>query len=315
MRATTALLSAALTLCGTASFAQSSYNIVVEPVGQTIDTIIHAPIEYDDNGVVKAQHFNADNLTAEEYQAILDEADRIRAYRESNGLNFESEYVSPEYITPDTTTYSSTSSTTYNAPTYSTQTYETTTAPVADANSSYQIELFAPETPTYTAAAPTYTAPTYSTSSAKTHTVSKGETLYRISKLYNVSIPDIQAENGMSGTTLSVGQHIRIPGVIVESANTYAQPIYANTTSSTSNTSYINNRVVEPTPVWRSSGIETTISSEATYAVLPKDTLYKISRFTCVGVKEIISRNGISNPNDLTPGQRLTLPAGHCLSR
>ena len=59
MRATTLLLSAALTLCSTASFAQSSYNIVVEPVGQTIDSIIHAPIEYDENGVVKAQHFNA----------------------------------------------------------------------------------------------------------------------------------------------------------------------------------------------------------------------------------------------------------------
>jgi len=48
---------------------------------------------------------------------------------------------------------------------------------------------------------------------------------------------------------------------------------------------------------------------------LPKDTLYKISRFTCVDVKDIISRNGISNPDDLSPGDMLTLPAGHCLTR
>ena len=59
MRATILLLSAALTLCGTSALAQSSYNVVVEPVGQTVDAIINAPVEYDDNGVVKAQHFNA----------------------------------------------------------------------------------------------------------------------------------------------------------------------------------------------------------------------------------------------------------------
>jgi len=300
MRATTVLLSAALTLCGTASFAQSSYNIVVEPVGQTIDTIIHAPIEYDENGVVKAQHFNADNLTDEEYQLILEEADRIRSYRDANGLNFESEYITPEYV-------------------------DATPEPVANRDSNYQIELFAPETPTYSAstyaaptyAAPTYSAPTYTTSSAKTHTVSKGETLYRISKLYGVSIPDIQAENAMSGTTLSVGQHIRIPGVIVESANTVSQPIYANTESNLTprRSTNITRRVVEPAPVWQSSGIETSIASEAIYAVLPKDTLYSISRRTCTAVSEIISRNGIANPNALKPGQRLTLPAGHCLPR
>jgi len=61
--------------------------------------------------------------------------------------------------------------------------------------------------------------------------------------------------------------------------------------------------------------IETSISSEKTYAVLPKDTLYKISRFTCVDVKDIIARNGISNPDSLSPGDKITLPAGHCLSR
>ena len=309
MRATTLLLSAALTLCSTATFAQSSYNIVVEPVGQSIDTIIHAPIEYDENGVVKAQHFNADDLTDEEYQAILDEAARIRSYRDANGLNFESEYVASEYIDS-------------NSAPNNTTTYSSAPAPVVTSGSNYQIELFAPETPTYSAetvvaplySTPTVAAPTYSTSSsaATTHTVSKGETLYRISKQYGVTVPDLKAENAISGTTLSVGQQLRIPGVIVQSANTVAQPIYANTTSSSS---YISNHVVEPVPVWNSSGVATSVASEAVYAVLAKDTLYKISRFTCVDVKDIISRNDIRNPNALTPGQRLTLPAGHCLNR
>ena len=86
MRATTLLLTVALTFSSTAVFAQSSYNIVVEPTGQTIDAIINAPIEYDDKGVVKAQHFNADSLTDEEYQAVLDEAARVRGFSVTGGM-------------------------------------------------------------------------------------------------------------------------------------------------------------------------------------------------------------------------------------
>jgi LysM repeat protein len=282
MRATFLLLSAAFCLCGTASFAQTSYNVVTEPVGQAYSTIINAPIEYDENGVVKAQHFNADHLTDKEYQAILDEADRVRAYRNANGFNFESDYISvdtPTYVAPTTVT--------------------TTTASAAP---SYQIELFAPESPSYA-----------TTSSAKMHVIAKGDTLYSLSKRYGTTVSALQAENAISGTGLSIGQHIRIPGTFVDSVNTAAaQPFYA---SSTSNRGYISQYVVEPEPVMSTRSIETSISSEKTYAVLPKDTLYKISRFTCVDVKDIIARNGISNPDSLSPGDKITLPAGHCLSR
>lgn len=272
MRAHHLFLSAALTLCGSAAFAQSSYNVVVEPVSQSIEAIINAPIEYDDNGVVQAQHFNADDLTDEEYRALLEEADRIRAYRDSSGLNFEDQYVYPE-------TVSSTVSTT---------------------SPSYQIELFAPDTNVQTSA------------SAKMHTVSKGDTLYNISKRYATSVAAIQSENGLSGTALSIGQRIRIPGVIVESINTVSRPIYA---AAPAQESFITRRVVEPAPVMDTPQIEYVGAAEAIYAVLPKDTLYSISRRTCVGVNEIIARNRISNPNALTPGQRITLPVGHCVSR
>lgn len=283
MRATTLLLSAALSLCSTAAFAQSSYNVVVEPVGQSIDAIINAPIEYNESGVVKAQHFNADNLTEEEYQSLLDEADRIRAYRNANGMNFESEYV---YADTATTSVASASSTYQSAP-------------------SYQIELFAPETSTETYS-------TTTTSAAKTHTVSKGDTLYNISKRYDTSVQSIQAENGLSGTTLSIGQRILIPGVIVESINAVSQPIYANAPMQDS---YVTRRVIEPAPSYGSVQVESAVAAEAVYAVLPKDTLYSISRRTCVGVNDIVSRNAISNPNQLKPGQRITLPVGHCLTR
>lgn len=284
MRATTFLISAALTFSGTAAFAQSSYNIVVEPTVPTIDTIINAPVEYDDNGVVKAQHFNADNLTEEEYQSVLEEANRVRAYRDAHGLNFESEYIysNPAPVTTTKTTVDVASS--YQEPT-----------PL------YEIELFEPQ-----AAAPT------TTTTVKTHTVAKGDTLYNISKRYDATVQSIQAENDLTGTTLSIGQRIRIPGVIVESINTVAHPVFA---SASVREQYVTRRVVEPTPSAQSPSIETAGASEAVYAILPKDTLYSISRRTCVGVADIVSRNKLPNPNNLQPGQKITLPVGHCLTR
>lgn len=277
MRANTLLLTAALALSSTAAFAQSNYNIVVEPVAPTVETIINAPIEYDENGVVKAQHFNADNLTEEEYQALLEEAARIEAYRDANGLNFESDYVYPEVAATT----------------------------VVEASPIYQIDLFAPQTSNSTAS-------TTITSAAKTHTVSKGDTLYNISKRYDTSVQSIQAENGLSGTTLSIGQRIRIPGVIVESINTVSRPVFA---SAPSQDGYVTRRVIQPAPFVERAQVENVIASEAIYAVLPKDTLYSIARRTCVGVNDIIAQNAITNPNTLTPGQRLTLPSGHCLYR
>ncbi|GGX58208.1 hypothetical protein GCM10011309_04280 [Litorimonas cladophorae] len=285
MRATTLLLTAALTLTSTAVFAQSSYNVVVQPVSPSVDAIINAPVTYDERGVVEAQHFNADNLTDAQYQELLDEADRIRAYRAANNISFEDSY-----------TESAVATTPQSAPTYE---YIAETSPVQ------QIELFAPES--------TVTTSTFSNSSLKSHTVSKGDTLYNISKRYDTSVDAIKTENGLSGTALSIGQKIRIPGVIIESINTIAQPVFA---SAPIRDGFVTRRIVEPAPQEFEPRVEPALSaSETIYAVLPKDTLYSISRRTCVGVKDIVSRNGISNPNALKPGQRLTLPEGHCLTR
>jgi len=314
MRATTLLLTAALTLGSTTVFAQSSYNIVVEPVEPSIESIINAPVEYDENGIMKAQYIDGDSLTDEQYQALLDEADRIRAYRDANGMNFEDEYVYSGEVTTysDTGTTYTAPATTYSAPTstysgstYTGETYASSASTTyVEAAPSYQIDLFAPEEAA--------TSSVSTTTAAKLHTVSKGDTLYSISRRYDASIQSIQAENGLTGTALSVGQQIRIPGVIVESINTVSQPIFA---SAPTRDGFVTRRVVEPTPTQRSTQFESVAANEAIYAVLPKDTLYSISRRTCVGVKDIISRNGISNPNNLQPGQRITLPVGHCVTR
>lgn len=57
------------------------------------------------------------------------------------------------------------------------------------------------------AVAETETQPT----GAQTHTVAPGETLFRISQTYHISVDDIKKLNNMSGNSVMVGQKLKIP--------------------------------------------------------------------------------------------------------
>ena len=60
--------------------------------------------------------------------------------------------------------------------------------------------------------------PASSAGSAKTHTVVKGETLYRISKMYGMTVDDLKALNGLSSNNVSLGQKLKVnPGTAVSS--------------------------------------------------------------------------------------------------
>ena len=249
---------------------------VVEPVTQDVQTIISAPVTYTDTGVVKAQHFKQGDLSTEEYNALLAEADRIRAYQ-------------------------------VNSQQYSYDNAQAFNPPAPGVSESYEIELFEPEavaledTIIYAETTPitTFSEPAATTA----HTVTKGDTLYNISKRYAVTVDALQTANGLYGNTIGLGQVLTIPSsTTIISENTYVAPLTLASTSTPAPVTLVRN--VEPIP-GQSSGI---------YAVLPKDTLYSISRRACVKVADLISTNGISNPNALQPGQRLTMPAGHCLN-
>jgi len=246
---------------------------VTEPVTSDIQTTISTPMTYSDVGIVKAQHFKQGDLSDAEYNALLNEADRIRSYQSTHG------------------SYTGISSSTVEAQ-------------AAPATESYEIELFAPsDTPAVTYAETTPITPTYSAPfSSVTHSVIKGDTLYNISKRYAVTIDALQTANNLSGNNIGLGQVLTIPSSSQQiiSESTYITPV--TTVSTSSPVTLVRN--VEPIP-GQSSGI---------YAVLPKDTLYSISRRACVSVGDLIATNGISNPNALKPGQRLTMPSGHCLN-
>ncbi len=59
--------------------------------------------------------------------------------------------------------------------------------------------------------APTQQFTTQSATGERTHTVQSGETLYRLSKTYNVSIDKIKQRNNLTGDNIQVGQQLIIP--------------------------------------------------------------------------------------------------------
>lgn len=158
------------------------------------------------------------------------------------------------------------------------------------------------------------------------HTVIKGDTLYSLSKRYGISLANLKSANRLTSNLISVGQRLSLPNAsrsmpvsysmpIPAPARTYTAPTAAPTTpyrtttrSTLVPTSYGNNmgsrlvKAVQPVPP---SGV---------YAVLPNDTLYGISRFACVNPYDVARLNGITDTTALTPGQKLSMPAGHCLN-
>ncbi|HLE30858.1 MAG TPA: LysM peptidoglycan-binding domain-containing protein [Anaerolineales bacterium] len=109
--------------------------------------------------------------------------------------------------------------------------------------------------------------------------VQPGDNLFRISLKFNVSVSALMAANGITNPNLIfVGQRLVIP-----SPGTVVTPP-ATTTS--------------PPP----SG------STTTYVVQRGDTLYLISLRFNVSISALMAANGITNPNLIFVGQRLTIP-------
>jgi|GEM_PF-1027190 len=236
---------------------------VEERAATTAATINAAPVTAPTQNVVKAQYIKSGDVSPSEYQALLDEADRIRAYQSSNGQ--------------------------FTGVTMPSQPAKSST------NGDYEIDLYAPAAVSKPATMPVVTqkqtSQTTQASGPATHRVQKGDTLYNISKRYNLSVDAIKSANGLSDSNIRLGQVLTLSQM--------TRTIDAGTQIPMTTTLVRN---VEPVP-----------GSANIYAVLPKDTLYAISRRSCVSVADIISANTLLDPNALKPGQRLNIPAGHCL--
>ncbi|HEY8401418.1 MAG TPA: LysM peptidoglycan-binding domain-containing protein [Cytophagaceae bacterium] len=133
-----------------------------------------------------------------------------------------------------------------------------------------------------------------STAAVKKHKVAPKETLYSISKAYNLTVQELKDLNpGLDVSNLQVGQELVVSKSVSSSTTTNNQS--ANTTSTTNNQSTTTN-----TTVGKSTGKK--------HVVAAKETLFSISQKYGITVDELKKANaGLTT--DLKIGQELNIPA------
>ena len=258
----------AIAILAVSASASAQVERVVEPVPQTF-----LPIERTEAGVVKAQYIKPGDLSPEAYQALLAEADKIRAYQRQPSytvIDTATNTVEPVYVEPS----------------------ETRIAPTTNL----------PQTGRVISAAQIMGSPTVITASvgARNHTVAKGDTLYSIARTNGIAVAELRALNGLSDNAIQIGQVIKLPSQRIQttvqptlsSLNTQSNIFYAGQASATTQAQ--------------------SLPAGKPYAVLPGDTLYSISRRACVSVEALQGANSLTG-NAIQPGQTLALPSGHCL--
>jgi len=116
------------------------------------------------------------------------------------------------------------------------------------------------------------------------HLVKKGDTLYGISKKYQITVSELRAANNLSeNDVLKAGQKLVIPNADLEAAATLA--------SSSTNTQTV-----------KTSG------KTEVYTVQKGDTLYGIAKKHNVKVSELYAVNGMTQNDVLKFGQKIKIP-------
>lgn len=122
----------------------------------------------------------------------------------------------------------------------------------------------------------------------ETVTVATGDTLYGIARRHGVSVSALMSANGLTNSSIRVGQKLALPG------STAARSLPT--------------RQVETRDVVRETPRVTAGSGE--YRVAPGDSLYQIASNHGVSVRDLQDANDISDPTRLKIGQVLTIPGG-----
>ncbi|MEL7246897.1 MAG: LysM peptidoglycan-binding domain-containing protein [Bacteroidota bacterium] len=154
---------------------------------------------------------------------------------------------------------------------------------------------------------PVTTAPATTASAASTHTVAKGETLYGISRKYNVSVEQVKTWNNLSSNTIRRGQVLQVTTPEASSAPAIAgRGIVPNQATSLSG---------RPVPYDQQANNQRITTTDDMHIVRPGETVASIALeygYTAAKFREI---NDIG-PNDFVKiGQRLKTTDCNCAGR
>ena len=166
--------------------------------------------------------------------------------------------------------------------------------------------------------------------SAKTHTIKKGETVYQIGRLYDVSPKEILKLNPNSKGTLYVGTVLILPPNSKIKNSTYSVA-EGDTTYSLSEKFNISTTELEKLNPHIKNGLQvgqtlilpdntivntsspqskntTTVKAGETHTISKGETLYSISKMYNVSVNDLKSVNPNINQNDLIIGSKINIP-------
>lgn len=144
---------------------------------------------------------------------------------------------------------------------------------------------------------------TETVSEAKTHRVLRGETLFSISRTYDITVQNLMEWNELSSTSISVGQYLYVqeipttPEAITESSPDTDEPDVPTDTVVAEEISDKKTNIFQP--------LET---SQNHYTVKPGDTMYRVANMHNMTVQELQELNNLSN-TILEIGDRLLVRA------
>ena len=128
--------------------------------------------------------------------------------------------------------------------------------------------------------------PAASTTGSSNYMVQFGDTLTSIAQLHATTVNDLMQANGLTSSSIFIGQQLVVPGV----GNTAVLPVPAQISPG-------------PAPAQASPG------PTSLYAVKPGDTLTAIAFRVGVTVNDIMQVNNLYS-SSIFPGQQLAIPAG-----
>ena len=166
--------------------------------------------------------------------------------------------------------------------------YQPTSPPTSTISNNNSTAVYQPTPPPVTINKPFTPAPASTKPNYKIiHTIQAGETIYRVSKIHNVTVDNLKQWNNLTENTIEIGQELMIMGGVTK-PTVYAQPTTTRTHSSTT--------------VSSSSG-----SNNTQYHTLQAgETVFRVSKLYGVTVDELVRWNNIKGFAVIV-GQRLVV--------
>lgn len=149
---------------------------------------------------------------------------------------------------------------------------------------------------TLSALAP-FVRPVWAAPKSGTYIVGQGDTLFNISRRFQTDVATLQRLNGLTTTTIRIGQVLTVPDNVVPAAapsSSAAQPLAASALA----------------PV--AAQAAPAAGGSCTYTVQPGEGLMAVARKHGINVAQLAAANGLSLNTRLTLGQVLRIPTASC---